>query len=316
LHTLSSRRSHVRLTLFHNPTAGHGRHDTDDLVELLRSFGHTVHIRDLDDDWVSATGEDLGELVVVAGGDGTVARVAARMLGRAVPLAVLPAGTANNIATALGLHGDSRELIAAWPQSQPVAVDIGWAEVDGKSAPFLECVGTGGVGRLMAHSSALERDNREEDRDRKLVRDLSLLRERVLSDPPQGVSLVIDGKDHGGEYVVVEVMNVPVIGPRLALAPHATIDDGKLHVVLVRHADRQRLVDYLDARRIGAAVIADLEVVPCERVSLACGIEDLHIDGELWSGDDALLPLHARAQVELSLLPGGLTFLCPAATIA
>ena len=44
---------------------------------------------------------DAEGLVVAAGGDGTVRAVALRLLGRDVPLAIPPMGTANNIAKSL-----------------------------------------------------------------------------------------------------------------------------------------------------------------------------------------------------------------------
>jgi diacylglycerol kinase family enzyme len=46
-----------------------------------------------------------------AGGDGTAANAARTVAGRAIPLAVLPLGTANNIARSLGYVGSIEELI-------------------------------------------------------------------------------------------------------------------------------------------------------------------------------------------------------------
>ena len=49
------------------------------------------------------------------GGDGTVGRVTRRMVGRGVPITVLPSGTANNIARSLGLiERPFEELIRGW----------------------------------------------------------------------------------------------------------------------------------------------------------------------------------------------------------
>src|SRR5574338_924711 len=50
--------------------------------------------------------EDGAELVVAAGGDGTVSAVAAELVGRSARLGVLPLGTANSFAAALGIPAD------------------------------------------------------------------------------------------------------------------------------------------------------------------------------------------------------------------
>ena len=57
------------------------------------------------------------DLIVAVGGDGTVASVAREVAGHDVPLAVLPVGTANNIAFSLGCDGPLDELIDHWPRA-------------------------------------------------------------------------------------------------------------------------------------------------------------------------------------------------------
>ena len=58
--------------------------------------------------------DDPGDLAVVAGGDGTVAKVAIGVADTDTPTAaVLPLGTANNIGKALGVFGDIRDLVGS-----------------------------------------------------------------------------------------------------------------------------------------------------------------------------------------------------------
>src|SRR5262245_19963348 len=49
--------------------------------------------------------EDVPDVVIAAGGDGTIARAARTLARRGVPLAILPLGTANNIARSLAIQG-------------------------------------------------------------------------------------------------------------------------------------------------------------------------------------------------------------------
>ena len=83
------------------------------------------------------------ECVVVAGGDGTVARAGRVLAGGPVPMAILPLGTANNIARSLGdIHGDVEQLAARW-RGQVVKIDVGVVEAHGRAHRFLESVGCG-----------------------------------------------------------------------------------------------------------------------------------------------------------------------------
>ncbi len=121
----------------------------------------------------------------------------------------------------------------------------------------------------------------------------------------------IDGVDRSGEYLLAEVLNVWTIGPRLGLAPAAAVDDGRLHVVLVGPDHRAALVRYLEALRSGDRAAPDLEVVSADRVELECDVHDLHVDGELWSGDSGLVQPGERASLRLSVLRRAVHFLRP-----
>lgn len=305
----------MRITLFHNPSAGAGRHTGADLERIARALGHDVDARALGaDGWADALDEP-GDLVVVAGGDGSVASVANLMVGRPTPIAVIPMGTANNVASALGIRG-AREalpeaLMAAWPTWESVGFDVGLASDGARSHHFLECVGVGEFGRLMAHSDGLERSSREDDRERKLERDLAHLRDHVAASNGQGIALTIDGVDRSGEYLLAEVLNVWTFGPRLGLAPAAAVDDGRLHVVLVGPDHRAALVRYLEALRNGDRGAPDLEVVPADRIELECDVHDLHVDGALWSGESGLVQPGERAALRVSVLPRAVHFLRP-----
>ncbi|HEV7846430.1 MAG TPA: diacylglycerol kinase family protein [Thermoleophilaceae bacterium] len=70
-------------------------------AERLRSFGAEVRRFDIDE--LKAALSFGAERVVVAGGDGSIAPVAAAAGAAGIPLAVVPAGTANDFARRLGL---------------------------------------------------------------------------------------------------------------------------------------------------------------------------------------------------------------------
>jgi diacylglycerol kinase family enzyme len=110
----------LRVTLIHNPGAGRkGVNDPQRLVAMLRAAGHQTRYQSCDDvRWHDALNQPA-DLIAVAGGDGTIGRVAKRMAGRGVPVGPLPSGTANNISRSLGLiDRPFEELIRGWPQAR------------------------------------------------------------------------------------------------------------------------------------------------------------------------------------------------------
>jgi diacylglycerol kinase (ATP) len=78
-----------------------------DIEELLAAAGHEVQTFDIEDA-ESASGSNA-ERVVVAGGDGSLALAAEQAVALDVPLAVIPAGTANDFAVRMGIPEDIEE---------------------------------------------------------------------------------------------------------------------------------------------------------------------------------------------------------------
>src|SRR5687767_10564763 len=115
----------MRVTVIHNPGAGDGETSAKELLAALREHGYQPQYHSSKGGDLGTALADPGELVVVAGGDGTVGDVAKRLAGRAIPVAVLPAGTANNIATTLGSEGPLRDQVARWAAARRRPFDVG-----------------------------------------------------------------------------------------------------------------------------------------------------------------------------------------------
>src|ERR1700757_5272314 len=104
----------MRVTLIYNPTAGSDEQlSSNELAGLVRAAGHVV-VQQLshNDSWDEAL-KNPADIVAVAGGHGAVGKVAKQLLGKTAPSAVLPLGTANNIATTLGLVNQPLERLIA-----------------------------------------------------------------------------------------------------------------------------------------------------------------------------------------------------------
>ncbi|HSQ04008.1 MAG TPA: diacylglycerol kinase family protein, partial [Burkholderiales bacterium] len=148
----------MRVTLIHNAEAGNDeRPAADELQELITAAGHDVFYQSCrDENWTAALARPA-DLVAIAGGDGTVGRVAKALVGRHVPFTALPLGTANNISRTLGLTDLSLEqLIAGWARGRRAKFDIGIADGPWGLRYFIEGMGAGLFAWNMpqAHGSA------------------------------------------------------------------------------------------------------------------------------------------------------------------
>ena len=65
------------------------------------------------------------DLVIAAGGDGTVGSVATQLVGSGVPLAILPLGTANDVARSLYVPMDVAQACGALAGAAPMDIDVG-----------------------------------------------------------------------------------------------------------------------------------------------------------------------------------------------
>ena len=106
-------------------------------------------------DDVEAAVEAGADRVVVAGGDGSIAPVAAAAGAAGIPLAVVPVGTANDFARRLGLPDSSRRR-AAWlctgRSSRPL--ELGWMN---DTRPFVNVASAGLPGPPAERASGWKR---------------------------------------------------------------------------------------------------------------------------------------------------------------
>lgn len=299
----------MRVTLMHNPSAGHDSPDEDDLVKALSKAGHKVTYQSTrKKKWQQAL-EEPGDLLVVAGGDGTVGRVLRAMAGREVPVAILPLGTANNIATSLGIDGGYKALIRGWESGRRGRIDVGTVRGPWGERQFLEAIGFG----LFTHTMALVETKQEpeapQDRDTELDRDLCFLHKTLAATRARHWGVTVDGKDQSDGYFLVEVQNIPLIGPNVRLAGDADPGDGKLDVVLLGEKQRYDFASYLFERLAGEERALDCPVVRGETVTIRWDGSPIRIDDEIHADVAFAEPgrettIEARLDTHVELLLG------------
>lgn len=92
----------MRIVLIHNPKAGDRKHGKKQLMASLIRSGHQAFYHSIKErGWKKAFKKPV-DLIIAAGGDGTVHKTAWQIVDSGIPLAILPLGTANNLARSLG----------------------------------------------------------------------------------------------------------------------------------------------------------------------------------------------------------------------
>ena len=297
----------MRISVIHNPNAGDDDHSAEQLIALLTRAGHGVTYFTSRSPW-QATLADRCDLLVVAGGDGTVGEVVRATAGRAIPIAVLPMGTANNIARWLGLTGiPLEELVADWARPSLQPFDVGVARGPWGDFRFLESIGIGLLAGVMAEieGGPAAYVNQLNGRETRIIAAREVFQHVLRRSSALKSDIQVDGRNLSGEYLLLEVLNFGAAGPNLQLAPDADGADGLLDVVLIEAHERAWLADHLVAIDTDSPTAPALPVLHARRVTIQCEGCRVHLDDELWpERSDALV-------AEIWVEPAAVTFVVP-----
>jgi len=286
----------MRVTLVHNPEAGSGDHLETEIVARLHDAGHSPSYTSTEAASLTRALQQHPDVVLAAGGDGTIGAVARLMSAHApdVPLAILPLGTANNIATSLGVHGHVDDIVAGLKSDVRKTLDIPTVRAPWGDAKFVESAGVGAFATMLRDAElddAIGLDSRNpNDRGARL-------RRMVERTHPRRCHVDADGDDLSGEYLLVMVLNTAYVGPKLALAPEADPGDGRLDLLLVREADRHALGSYLTALSGGDEPALAIPNRRVDRVGLGWRAADGHVDDHRWPDATPNQPSATRAGI-------------------
>ncbi|WP_144794667.1 diacylglycerol kinase family protein [Microbacterium paludicola] len=185
-----------------------------------------------------ATGDAIAagaDVVLVAGGDGTVRAVAEAMAGTDVPLAIVPSGTGNLLARNLGLPlMDPDRMIRAALGDFRFPIDIGWAELtreDGQKTEhaFVVLAGMGLDADMIANTSP---DLKKSVGWVAYVDGAA--RSLPSAKPFRIVYQVDDSRLHSAKVHSVLFANCGTLPAGIALIPSASIADGTMDVAVIQ----------------------------------------------------------------------------------
>ncbi len=221
-----------RVLIVFNPQAGQGlmlRQALDQAAQIWRQQRWQVELQPTRwagdaTFWAAQAATQGYDLVVAAGGDGTVNEVANGLVGTSTALAVLPVGTVNIWARELGLPMDVARSATALLQAQLRSVDLGKAG----DRYFLLMAGVGFDAAVTAGVCPKEK---------KRFGAIAYLKHAFhLAWQWRGVrSLIrIDGQRVRGRILMVVIGNSQLYGGVFKMTAHATIDDGLLDVCVIK----------------------------------------------------------------------------------
>ncbi len=245
----------MRAALAVHPESGHGRAGrlagpaadrlrgaVDDLVTVQ---AHTVEESRRLMETARAAGLDL---LVVLGGDGSAHQGVQFCADTGVAFAVIPAGTGNDFARALGIPDDPMAaidaVVAAVRAGERRSIDLGRV-TDGPWFATVLCAGF--------DSAVNERANRmrwpagKRRYDLAALAELAALRARELT-------VASDEVNGDGDATQIAVGNTAFYGGGIPVCPTADPTDGVLDVTLVGRATRRDLLTMLTKARKGAHV--------------------------------------------------------------
>ena len=297
-----------RVGVFVNPTSGKNRGMALGLevMHRLRAAGHEV--LDLSDEsYAAARDRALGaiaqglDVLAVVGGDGMVHLGVNLVADTKTPLAIIGAGTGNDVARGLGLpvHDPIRatDLVTT---GAPRTIDaVRHTDAHGETHWYAGVLGAG------FDSLVNERANTWPWPKGQSRYNLAILRELPLFKPiPYAVT--VDGVRHETRAMLVVVANGPSYGGGMRIAPDASFDDGLADVVVVHEISIPEFLKVFPRVFKGTHVSHPaVEVLHGREVTLEAQGIVAYADGERF----APLPL------TVEVVPGAVTVLAPVVSV-
>ena len=293
--------------IVHNPTSGDEEHSRKKIEKIVEKVANVINYVSTEDEHWEKNFKYDSEVIFLAGGDGTVRKLATYLFddkkkSLKTPIYLLPYGTANNIALTLDIPKKIKEPEPDFEKNIK-DFDIGRIKGLGKLDFFLEGVGLGIFPELMRQMTNKEMEVQSASEE--IQQTLKVLLEISKNFEASKAKLNVDGIKIKGSFLMVELINIKYIGPNFQLAPNADPGDGFFDLILIPEARRVDLVSHLQKVIDGKGEPGDLKDVVqhlrVKEVKMKWKGKGVHVDDDLvedYSGED----------FEISIDPGELKF--------
>lgn len=227
--------------------------------------------------------------VIVWGGDGTFNEAAGALVGTTVPLGLVPAGSGNGLARALGMPWDPAAAIAVAFDGRPRTIDAG--RMAGRF--FFNIAGVGFDARVAALF------NRRAKGTRGGWPYIAIGLREGCRYCALDYDVRLDGDSHRYRALLIAFANGREYGLGARIAPDARLDDGLLDAIIVE--ERGVIARFWDARHLARGTAHLAPLVTTRKVRHATiespGEMEFHVDGE---------PGLAHDRIDVEVIPGAL----------
>ncbi|WP_316826754.1 diacylglycerol/lipid kinase family protein [Pedobacter miscanthi] len=232
------------------------------------------------------------DVIVAAGGDGTINEVASKVLKHNKILGVLPLGSGNGLARFLNISKNLRYALSIINNFNIDEIDT--AEFNNKC--FFNLAGMG----FDAHLSAVF----SKDKKRGLSGYVKLGFKEVFNYKAQTYQLNIDGTDYTRKAFAISIANSSQYGNDVYIAPNASVKDGLLDVCIIKPFPILKLpvLGYVMLR--GKAETSDMiEIIKGKNIKIIRETAGaVHVDGE---------PLQMGTEIQAVVNPLSLKVIVP-----
>src|SRR6266487_790284 len=182
--------------------------------------------------------KDGYKIVIAMGGDGTLEAVLRGLVGSKTRLAIIPTGTANNMAKSLGIPLDLEEACALIASKNTRKLDVGQVKVkNGKKLYFFELTAIGLVAALYPKANKISNGKLAD------IKDAALTLIHQVPEPKVYLTLDDESKIELKTMLVV-VSNAPMFGANFLVAPDASLADGLLDISVYPNFSKTELLAY------------------------------------------------------------------------
>jgi diacylglycerol kinase (ATP) len=270
MHTLK------KCLLIVNPIAG--GNDKTELVQAAKEYADNEGVELME---FGTTGEDdekeicalykehKPELILVAGGDGTIKMVAEALEDIDVIIGVLPAGSANGLSVDLNLPNDVQENLRIAFHGNVMEMDM--VCINGKKSLHLSDIGV---------NAELIRNYENGTIRGKWGYALQAISTLTDLDPPFHAKIEANGKTIETEARMVVIANTQRYGTGVTINPVGKMDDGKFEIVILKSMD-VFLIGKIISGNIPLDSEEDVEIISTEEALITTSAPVcFQIDGE------------------------------------
>ena len=273
-----------------NPMAdmGNAWKVADDLRPIINEYGNAdwsgtvypTHATEL----AKQAGEQGYDMIIAMGGDGTVHEVVNGIMqlpeDKRPILGVVPVGSGNDFAHAIGVPMESDHALDHALKSQSSTIDLGvMTDEHGRKEYFDNTLGIGfdAVVTIRAHKMILLRGF--------IMYLAAVLQTIFLNHEPIKMQIEADNKQWEQSNLLLTLCNGPREGGGFMVAPDAKIDDGILHYAMIVNVGRLMMLRIVPEVMNGThGKFKEVTLGMCKKMNIAADRPMyIHIDGEIYT---------------------------------